>query len=336
MNNFWKDLAKPMVALAPMDGYTDQAFRLLVRAIEPRAVVFTEFLSSDAIAHGAKPVLEALKLKKAESPLVVQIFGKDPEILAKAALYVQNAGADAVDVNMGCPAKKVVNSMHGSALMQNIDLACEIVSRMKATVRIPVSVKTRLGWEDDTKLIPFVQRLVDAGLDHITIHGRTYKQAFKGEAHWDAIYELKKAVPITVMGNGDIKSWQSTEEKIGNLDGVMIGRATFGNPWLVKEVADFLYDGKKWSSLEMSFEEKMPAIFTHLDAAWETKGFKGMLEMRKHLASYVRGVHGASTYRNQLVQISSPDEAKQILETILKEEQAAKEIATAAVMPEVI
>lgn len=322
MNNFWKDLAKPMVTLAPMDGYTDQAFRLLVRAIEPRAVVFTEFLSADGIAHNAKPILEALKLKKTESPIVVQIFGKDPDILAKAALYVQNAGADAVDVNMGCPAKKVVNSLHGSALMQNIDLACEIVARMKATVDIPVSVKTRLGWEDEHNLIPFVKRLVDAGLDHITIHGRTYKQAFKGDAWWDPIYELKKAVPITVMGNGDIKSWQSAEEKIGNLDGVMIGRATFGNPWVIKEVADFLYDGKKWNSLEMPFEEKLPAIFTHLDAAWETKGFKGMLEMRKHLASYVRGVHGASAYRSHLVQISSPDEAKQILETILKEEKA--------------
>jgi len=310
-----------MVALAPMDGYTDQAFRLLIRAIEPRAVVFTEFLSADGIAYGAKPILEALKLKKQESPLVVQIFGKDPDILAKAALYVQNAGADAVDVNMGCPAKKVVNSMHGSALMKDIDLACKIVERMKQAVQIPVSVKTRLGWEDDEQLIPFVKRLVDAGLDHITIHGRTYKQAFKGEACWDAIYELKKAIPITVMGNGDIKGWKSTEEKLGNLDGVMVGRSTFGNPWVIKEIADFLYDAKKWDSLSLPFEEKVPAIHAHLDAAWETKGFRGMLEMRKHLAAYVRGVEGAAKFRAQVVQISSPDEAKVILENIILEQK---------------
>jgi len=310
-----------MVTLAPMDGYTDQPFRLLVREIEPRAVLFTEFLSADGIVYGAAPILKDLQLEKAESPLVVQIFGKDPEILAKAALYVQQCGADAIDVNMGCPAKKVVNSLHGSALMKNIDLACKIVERMKATVDIPVSVKTRLGWEDSDQLIPFVSRLVEAGLDHITIHGRTYAQAFKGEADWSMIYELKKAIPITVMGNGDVKSYETAREKLGNLDGVMIGRATFGNPWLIKEVAGHLLDGSNWSSSSMTFEEKLPVIIRHIELSHQYKGDRGMLEIRKHLASYVRGVHSATHYRPQLVTVESPKQAIDLVTDIAKKER---------------
>lgn len=321
---FWKDIAKPMVTLAPMDGYTDQPFRLLVREIEPRAVLFTEFLSADGIVYGAAPILKDLQLEKAESPLVVQIFGKDPDILAKAALYVQERGADAIDVNMGCPAKKVVNSLHGSALMKNIDLACRIVERMKATVRIPVSVKTRLGWEDSDQLIPFVSRLVEAGLDHVTIHGRTYAQAFKGEADWRMIYELKSAVPITVMGNGDVKSGASAREKLGNLDGVMIGRATFGNPWLIREVAATLLDNQPWSSTDMTFAEKLPVIIRHIELSHQYKGDRGMLEIRKHLASYVRGVHSATQYRPQLVTVASPQEAIRLVTEIAAHEEALR------------
>lgn len=315
---FWKEAPKPMIVLAPMDGYTDQAFRLLVRHIEPRSIVFTEFLSADGICYGARPILQALELRPEESPIVVQMFGKDPDIFAKAALYVEAKGATAIDVNMGCPAKKVVNSMHGSALMREVDLACRIIEKMKQTVKVPISVKTRLGWEDDSKLISFVQRLVDAGLDHVSIHGRTYNQAFRGEAVWDAIYELKKAVPITVVGNGDVVDGASARAKLGNLDGVMVGRATFGNPWIMKEVAHALLDNKEWRSATLTFAEKIPTIRTHMELLWNTKGKRGMLEARKHLAAYVKGVHGASTYRSQLVTVEHPDEVYRILDEIMK------------------
>lgn len=301
-----------------MDGYTDQSFRMLVREIEPRAVVFTEFLSADGICYGAKPILKALELDKRESPLVVQIFGKDPVTLAKAAQYVEAQGADAVDVNMGCPAKKVVNSMHGSYLMKNIDLACEIVSEMKKVVQIPVSVKTRLGWADSSRLIPFAKQLESAGIDNITIHGRTYEQAFTGKADWSAIYELKNALSIPVIGNGDVKDWESAKKLLGNLDGVMVGRATFGNPWVMKEVADYLYDGKKWSSKDMSFLERVDIIKKHVTLAWEAKAYRGMLEIRKHLASYVKGVPGAGGFRSRLVLVESPEEAHGILDEIVE------------------
>lgn len=317
---FWSDLPKPMVALAPMDGYTDQPFRLLVREIEPRAVLFTEFLSADGIVYGAAPILKDLQLEAIESPLVVQIFGKDPDVLAKAAQYVQARGADAIDVNMGCPAKKVVNSLHGSALMKNIDLACRIVEKMKAAVDIPVSVKTRLGWEDSESLIPFVSQLASAGLDHITIHGRTYSQAFKGEADWSMIYELKKHMEVTVLGNGDVNSWQTAKEKLGNLDGVMVGRATFGNPWLIREIAEHFYNDSTWSATEMTLEEKLPVIVRHIQLSHQYKGYRGMLEIRKHLASYVRGVHSAAAYRSKLVTVENPEEAIALVTHIAEED----------------
>ena len=310
---FWKDQKKPMVALAPMDGYTDSAFRLIVRSLDPRVIVFTEFLSADGIMYGAKPIMKALEFDKGESPLVVQIFGKDPENLARAALICQEKGADAVDVNMGCPAKKIVNSMHGSALMKDIDLACRIVSRMKEMVKIPVSVKTRLGWDDNSLLIPFVKRLEDAGLDHITVHGRTYSQAFKGEAHWDMIYELKKNVGITVIGNGDVTSGEVAIEKMGNLDGVMVGRATFGNPWLMREVTSHLLDDGMYDSHALSFEEKQPLIAYHLRKSVDTKAYRGILEMRKHLACYMKGYPHASEFRSRFVRIESYEEGMELL-----------------------
>jgi len=318
----WKDTDKPMIALAPMDGYTDAAFRLMVRSLDPRIITFTEFLSADGIMYGAKPIMRALELKPEESPIVVQIFGKDPQVLAKAAKLVEERGADAVDVNMGCPAKKIVNSLHGSALMKNIDLACQIVDAMKKAVSIPVSVKTRLGWDDETKLIPFVQQLENAGLDHITIHGRTYAQAFKGEANWDPIYELKKNVGITVMGNGDVMDTASAVDKLGNLDGLMVGRATFGNPWLMKELAKHFFDGVRFDSFALPFKERIPLIKRHLELAYEAKGDHGVIEMRKHLAKYIHGIHGASQFRSRLVQVTTVDEAKGILDEVLTQTEA--------------
>ncbi len=314
----WYSKTTPVVALAPMDGYTDQAFRLLVRDLDSRVVTFTEFLSADGIKYGAKPIMKALELKKEESPLVVQIFGKHPEVLAEAAQLVEQRGADGVDVNMGCPAKKIVNSMHGSALMKDIDLACRIVEAMKKRVSIPVSVKTRLGWSDPSELIPFIQKLESAGLDLITIHGRTYSQAFTGEADWDPIYELKRNVNIPVLGNGDVKSLATAKEKLGNLDGVMVGRATFGNPWLMKEIAMGLIDGVDWDSRALSFEEKLPVIKRHTQHAYDSKGYRGMLEMRKHLANYVKGVRGAADFRSRLVQVESVEESCGILDEVLE------------------
>lgn len=317
----------PLITLAPMDGYTDAAFRRLVRSIEPRTLCYTEFLSSDYIFFRPREAAAYLDVRPEEGSTIVQLFGKNPEHFAVAARLAQDLGAAGIDVNMGCPAKKVVNSQHGSYLMKNADLGCRIMEAVKKAVTIPVSVKTRLGWDNADNLIPFVQRLVGTGIDRIAIHGRTYSQHFTGTAHWDPIYELKRAIPIPVIGNGDVTSGEKAKEKLGNLDGVMVGRATMGNPWIMKEVAEALYPASLspqadkggqggFLSASAPWQEKLRVMQLHASLLVETKGEKrGMLESRKHMASYVRGIPGAPEFRNRLVRLETLKE----LETIIAE-----------------
>lgn len=302
----WDKTKKPIIALAPMDGYTDSAFRQLVKSIERRVICYTEFISSDFLYYKPKEYKKFLTFTKKEQPLIVQLFGKEPEHFKIAAQVVEESGAAAVDINMGCPAKKVISSMHGAYLMKNIKLGCKIIEAVRKTVKIPISVKTRLGWENEKNLIPFVLALIDAGIDMITIHGRTYKQGFHGEANWEAIYRLKAKVKIPVIGNGDVKNAQTARDKIGNLDGIMIGRASFGNPWIFREVAHTLYEGKEWDSRTVPLKEKLHIMQKHASLLVQTKGErKGILESRKHMAAYIRDIRGAATYRNRLVRIEN-------------------------------
>lgn len=247
----------------------------------------------------------------------MQVFGKEPEHFLSAAKVIESMGADGIDINMGCPAAKVVSSCHGSALIKNQDLAMRLVEATKKEVSIPVSVKTRLGWDTCGTLIDFCKGLVNAGADALAIHGRTYEGKFSGEADWDPIYELKEQVNVPVIGNGDICSAQDAVDKIGNLDGVMVGRGTFGNPWVMKDICDSLIHGKEPGEptvSSISFEEKIPFIIEHCKLAVAVKGQKrGMLEMRRHLASYIKGVDGAKDLRSQLVRVESVAEVESIL-----------------------
>jgi tRNA-dihydrouridine synthase B len=315
----WGKMEKPIIALAPMDGYTDSAFRQLVKSIEPRTVCYTEFISSDFLYYKPKEFKKFLTFQKNESPLIVQLSGKEPEHFKIAAEVAEEVGAAAIDINMGCPAKKVVSSMHGAYLMKNEKLGCQIIEHVKKMVKIPVSVKTRLGWEDEKNLIPFVQHLIDAGIDMIAIHGRTYKQGFHGEANWNAIYRLKENVKIPVIGNGDIKDAKSASAKIGNLDGVMIGRASFGNPWIFKEIAASLLDAKEWKSSDIAMQERLKIMQKHAELLVKTKGErKGIMESRKHMAMYIKGIRGAADFRNRLVRIKSLAELSEIIHEIKK------------------
>ena len=218
---FWSDLAKqgPICALAPMDGYTDSAYRQIVKQIAPNTVCFSEFYSADGLVHSKTLAGTALKHEVNERPIIFQIFGKDPEMFKKAAIMIEAAGAAGVDVNMGCPAKKVVKSGHGSSLMINTDTAFRIIEEMSKAVNIPVSVKTRLGWDNwEDHLIEFAKGLENAGAQLLSVHGRTYKQAFDGKADWTGIYELKKHLSIPVIGNGDVLDYDDGMKKLGNLD----------------------------------------------------------------------------------------------------------------------
>ncbi len=306
-----------------MAGVTDASYRQLIKKIAPDTILYTEFLSTDALAYGGKKTMKMMAFDpEIEFPFIVQVFGHKPEHFLMAAKIIEQCGADGIDINMGCPAAKVVSSCHGAALIREPELAAELVHATKKAVSIPVSVKTRLGWDSKTTLIPFCQKLEEAGADAFAIHGRRFCDKFTGKADWEPIYELKRHVKVPVIGNGDIMNAADAVAKIGNLDGVMVGRGTFGNPWMMKEVCDALKAHKEGQSVELvipmiqrlSFEEKVPLILEHCELAVRTKGEqRGMLEMRRHLSSYVKGFDGASEMRQKLVRVERLEDAKAIL-----------------------
>ncbi len=317
----WSSIPRPIVALAPMAGVTDASYRQLIKRIAPEVVVYTEFLSTDALHYGGKKTISMLAFEPAlERPFIVQVFGKKPEHFLSAAKVIEELGADGIDINMGCPAAKVVSSCHGSSLIRNPDLAAELVHAAVKAVKIPVSVKTRLGWETIDTLIPFCQRLVEAGASALAIHGRRYHDQFSGKANWEPIYELKRQVSVPVIGNGDIMNGADAVSKIGNLDGVMVGRGTFGNPWIMADVVQALRLTRDPAQVppptvhSIPFEEKVPFILEHCALAVKTKGERrGMLEMRRHLASYVKGFDGAADLRSRLVRVETIKDVEAIL-----------------------
>lgn len=317
----WKEQTRPILALAPMAGYTDSAYRQLIKGIEPRTICFTEFTSTDGIVYESKNTLSQLDFNpKEERPLVAQIFGKKPDNFTEAAKKVEAMGVDAIDLNMGCPARKVVSSDHGSALLKNPELALKIVEATVKGTSLPVSVKTRIGIRelDLPWFIQFCKDLESAGASLITIHGRTAKQAYTGLANWEPIYEVKNNVGVPVIGNGDIQSAQDALDKIGNLDGVMVGRGTMGNPWLMREIAA-AFHGEEYNAPK-TFAEKLPFILKHCELAVQTKGeVRGIKEMRKHFVSMLKGFRDASKYRAAVVHIETLEEARTVLADVAKQ-----------------
>ena len=269
------------------------------------------------ISDKNKSTAELLSFFEAERPVVIQLFGKNPETFAKASKWIwQNIKPDGIDINMGCPARKVVGSDHGAALLKNPTLACEIVKAVKENCDCPVSVKTRLGWENDDEILAFVPFLIDAGIDAITIHGRTYKDGFKGKARWENIYKIKKMVgdKLIVIGNGDIKDssqftarlsdGQVVSSQLGaSLDGIAIGRASFGKPWIFGQNTD--------NSIQIT--ELQKTILRHAKLAFDTKGEHGIVEFRKHLLAYLKGFPEAKSFREEAVKVETLEEITKIV-----------------------
>ena len=355
--NIWtKKNDKPLLVLAPMAGYTDAAFRLLCREFGADIVV-TELISADAIAYGKirnqkseiridkevltfnrcaagknKNTAELLSFFEEERPLMIQLFGKYPEKFAKAAKWVSdNLKPDGIDINMGCPARKVVGSDHGAALLKNCDLAEEIVRSVKANTDLPVSVKTRLGWENDDEILEFAPRLQKAGIDAIIIHGRTYKDGFKGQARWENVYKIKNLLNIPVIANGDVKGIDdkiirtaNCQLQTANLDGVAIGRAAFGKPWIFQEKSKVKSQkSQDWwpfhgraanNNLTIDKEFLSGVISRHAELEWGTKGERGIIELRKHLVKYLSGFENSKALRIQAVQVKTLEDVKGLLE----------------------
>lgn len=315
----WPQHDRPLVILAPMDGYTNPPFRRFVKRVEPRALVFSEFLPAKMIAGNAKLADKLFKIYPDEEPVVIQLYGKDAQDFKSAAILAEERGAAGIDINMGCPAKKVVAHQHGSALMKDIDRSRAIIGEIKSAVSVPVSVKTRLGWEDHRNLIPFSLQLQEEGLDAITIHGRTYRQKFEGLANWEPIYELKQALSIPVFGNGDINGPDRARLCLGNLDGVMVGRAATADPWVMQGIAD-LFDGQEPRTMP-GFVEKAPLWKTYAALCMEygTDEYRGACAFRKFLVKMVRELGLSMETRRQATSVGSLADIEAVLDLFVEE-----------------
>ncbi|MCP4523924.1 MAG: tRNA-dihydrouridine synthase family protein [Candidatus Gracilibacteria bacterium] len=335
MKDFWEKQAKkgPLCLLAPMDGYGDSAYRQSMKRIAPHTICISEFYSADGLVHSKFLADSVLPHQNMEDPLIIQIFGKDPEMFARAAKIISQDKFNiaGIDVNMGCPAKKVVRSGHGSSLLINEDTAFRIIDALNKATHLPISVKTRLSFDGNQDLIKFGKGLENAGARLLTIHGRTAKQAYTGTADWTNIYELQKHLNIPVVGNGDvinyqdgIQKMQSTHENGKNLAGFMIGRNSFGNPWtflnshmdLTQNVGldknNFIGD-----TYYPTLNEMLDAMEFHAEQLVLTKGErKGSLEIRKHLVQYIKSFPGVKQYRKRLVTTESFENSQSVINEI--------------------
>ncbi|MDH4121752.1 MAG: tRNA-dihydrouridine synthase [Deltaproteobacteria bacterium] len=315
----WAEFPRPIVCLAPMDGYTDSPFRRVVRRVNPGVVLFSEFTSAEGFLRSGK-VKQRLAFQADEQPYFVQLFGSDPAAFAEAARELEQQGVTGIDINMGCPAKKIVASQHGSGLMKDVAAAARIVERVAGACALQVSVKTRLGWSDASGLVPFARALTSAGASLVTIHGRTYNQAFHGQADWEPIYRLKEALPVPVIGNGDVACHADGLARLGNLDGFMIGRAAIGNPWV--------FDPAWREENPPSWAAKARLMEAHFQWMLEDRPLRRAVpEFRKHLAGYLKGFPMARRVKTELLTLTDPDDIFRRMEGLAQLDGPAERLA---------
>jgi len=306
---------KSNIALAPMAGITDSAFRQIVRQYSPNCLLVTEMLSSEALMWNKEQ--EITFCEDFEHPIAYQIAGHKPDLMAKAAQKISPL-ADIIDINMGCPVNKIVKNSDGSGLMKNPSLAYDIVKAVVEATDKPVTVKFRLGWDCNTKnYIMFGEYMQDAGAKMITLHARTRTQMYSGKADWNAIKELKKAVDIPVFANGDINSVKNAIEckNITNCDGIMIGRGILGNPTLIKRIEHFF---KTTEILpEPTLNENIEILKQHIEKEIFYRGeLNAIRYMRKFYSHYIKGIKNAAVLRDKLVREENLDKIIQILDEL--------------------
>lgn len=307
-------LDNPLV-LAPMAGVTDLPFRLLCKE-QGVGLICMEMISAKAVLYNNKNTEQLLKIDDRECPVSMQLFGSEPEIVSGIAARLEERPFAFLDINMGCPVPKVVNNHEGSALMKNPKLAAEIVRQTVKAISKPVTVKIRKGFDDDNiNAVEMAKYLEDAGASAIAVHGRTRAQYYSGEADWDIIRQVKEAVTIPVIGNGDIVDGASARKMLDDTgcDGIMIGRACRGNPWIFSQVKTYLETGKEANKPSISELKEM--IMRHAKLMVDIKGdYTGMHEMRKHVAWYTAGYPHSAQLRRQTNEIETLDDLQRLLD----------------------
>lgn len=314
------------VYIPPMAGVTDLAFRKVVRMFDKDTLLSCEMVSSKALLFNADQ--KRMKLSPDEHPVGIQLFGHEKDVMSKAAAIAEEAGADFIDINMGCPAPKITNGKDGAALMREPDLAVEIAKAVINAVKVPVTVKMRLGWDECSKNAPdLAARLECVGVSAFTVHGRTREQHYMGHADWQEMAKVKKRVKVPVFGNGDVRTPYDAMRliEISRCDGVAIARGVMGSPWLSLQINEFLKTGKFIP--EPNLQERIDIARVHIEELILIKGEDvGIREGRRHLINYVKGFPGASNLRAEVGKLKSRQDVnnffvclKRVIENDLKQ-----------------
>ena len=316
--------------LAPMEDVSDPPFRALCKK-NGADLMFTEFISSEGLIRDAEKSVQKLDIYEYERPIGIQIFGDKIESMRQAAEIAEKAKPEIIDINYGCPVKKVACKGAGAGILLDLPKMQSMTKEIVDAVNLPVTVKTRLGWDENSvKIVEVAKRLQDVGIKALTIHGRTRKQMYKGEANWEYIAKVKNdpQIKIPIFGNGDIDSSEKALEYKNryNVDGIMIGRASIGYPWIFNEIKNFINKNKKIK--KPSLHERIETVKKHLDFSIEWKGETlGLIEMRRHYTNYFRGIENFKKFRMKLIESTSYEESLETLNNIYKIYKESKVIA---------